>query len=79
MNKKSIVHNLRLVIPVVDKTGALKIWLHHSVRSFMGRWLSELCATFPTKVRCRVVIYFLVLGISKNLLGLHLYFQSEWR
>ena len=27
-NKKSIVHNLRLVILGVDKTGALKTWAH---------------------------------------------------
>ena len=42
------------------------LWLHHSVRSLVGRWFSELCATFPIKVSCRVVIYFSMLGISKN-------------
>ena len=33
----------------------------------MGGWSSELRATFPIKVRCRVAIYFLMLVISKNL------------
>ena len=30
-NKKSIFHNLRLIIPGVDKTGALKTWAHFSI------------------------------------------------
>ena len=30
-NKKSIFHNLRLIIPGVDKTGALKTWVHFSL------------------------------------------------
>ena len=27
-NKESIVHNLRLIMPGVDKNGALKTWAH---------------------------------------------------
>ena len=42
------------------------LWLHHAVRSLVGIWSSELRATLPIKVRCRVTIYFLMLGISKN-------------
>ena len=30
-NKKSIVHNLRLIIPGVDKTRALKTWAHFAI------------------------------------------------
>ena len=30
-NKKSIVRNLHLIIPGVDKTGALKTWAHFSL------------------------------------------------
>ena len=31
MNKKSIVQNLHLIIPGVDKTGALKTWAHFAI------------------------------------------------
>ena len=30
-NKKSIVRNLRLIIPGVEKTGALKTWAHFAI------------------------------------------------
>ena len=42
------------------------LWLHHAVRSLVGRGLSELRATFPMKISCCVAICFSVLGISKN-------------
>ena len=42
------------------------LWLHHAVRSLLGRWLSELRATLPMNVSCIVAIYFLMQGISKN-------------
>ena len=42
------------------------LWLHHAVIILVGIWSSDLRATFPIKVSCRVVICFLMLGISKN-------------
>ena len=42
--------------------------LHHTVRSLVGRWSSELRVTFPMNVSCRVAICFSMLGISKNFL-----------
>ena len=42
------------------------LWLHHVVRSLVGRWSSELFATFSIKVRCRVAICISMLGILKN-------------
>ena len=42
------------------------LWFHHALRSLVGGWLSELRATLPIKVSCRVAVYFSVLGISKN-------------
>ena len=44
------------------------LWLHHAVRSLVGRWSSELCASFTMKVSCRYAIYFSMLGILKNFL-----------
>ena len=44
------------------------LWLHHAVISLVGRWSSELRATFLMNVSCRVAICFLILGISKNFL-----------
>ena len=41
------------------------LWFNHSVRSFVGIWLSELRATFTIKVSCCVAIYFLMLVISE--------------
>ena len=41
-------------------------WLHHAVRNCLGRWSSELHATFPMNVRCCVAICFLMLGISNS-------------
>ena len=42
------------------------LWLHHAVRSLVGRCSSELRATFSIKVSYRVVICFSLLGISEN-------------
>ena len=42
------------------------LWLDSAVRSLVGRWSSELRATFPIKVSCCVAIYFLMIGISNN-------------
>ena len=44
------------------------LWLHHAVGSMVGRWSSELCATFTMNVRCRVAICYFMLGTSKNFL-----------
>ena len=38
-NKKSIVHSLRLIIPGVDKTGALKKWAYFSINDRYWRHL----------------------------------------
>ena len=42
------------------------LWLHHAVRNLVGRWLSDLYATFPIKVSFRVAICFLMLCILNN-------------
>ena len=44
------------------------LWLHHAVRSLLGRRSSELCASFTMKVSCLFAIYFLMLVILKNFL-----------
>ena len=44
------------------------LWLHHVVISLVGRWSSDLRATFPIKFSCRVSIFFKMLGISNNFL-----------
>ena len=42
------------------------LWLHHAVIILVGRWSSELRATFPIKFRCRVAICFSMLGILNH-------------
>ena len=42
------------------------LWLHHAVRSLVGRWSSELRGTFPIKFSCCVAICFSILGISNS-------------
>ena len=43
-----------------------RLWLHHAVSSLVGRWSSELRATFPMNFSYRFAICFSMLGISKN-------------
>ena len=42
------------------------LWSHHSVRSLVGRWSSELRATFPMNVGFHVAICFSMLGMLKK-------------
>ena len=44
------------------------LWLHHAVRSLVGRWSSELRVTFPMNVSCCVAIFSSMLSIPKNFL-----------
>ena len=48
MGKKSIVHNLQLIIPGVDKNGALKTWAHFSIDDRYWRHLISGLGTSST-------------------------------
>ena len=47
-NKKPIVHNLRLIIPGGDKTGALKTWAHFTIDDRYWQHLIPVLGTSST-------------------------------
>ena len=62
---------------VCSTTPRCLLWLHHTVRSLVGIWLSDLRATFPMNVSCRVAICSSMLSLSKKSL-LTVSFVMRW-